>query len=157
MATTPNPKSTTEKANLLSQQLSTLPTLKMPELWALWDQYFNSRPKHPNRTQVESRLAYRMQETVFGGIKTETRNLLADFGERHSKIKTSKCTYAALLPGTVLLREFDGQEYRVTVTPDKQFEWAGSKYRSLSAIAKRITGTQWSGPAFFGLIERKNK
>ena len=157
MATLPKQKNASEKATLLSQQLSTLPTHKMPALWALWDQHFNSRPKHPNRPQIESRLAYRLQETVFGGLKIETRNLLADFGERHSKIKTSKRPYTALLPGTVLIREFDGQEYRVTVTPDKQFEWAGNKYGSLSAIAKRITGTQWSGPAFFGLIERKNK
>jgi hypothetical protein len=55
------------------------------------------------------------------------------------------------LPGTVLIREFDGKDYHVTVAMDGHFEFDGHKFKSLSAIAKQITGTQWSGPLFFGL------
>jgi hypothetical protein len=56
----------------------------------------------------------------------------------------------AMQPGTQLLREWQGQTQRVTVK-EEGFEYNGTTYRSLSAIARRITGTAWSGPAFFGL------
>lgn len=55
------------------------------------------------------------------------------------------------VPGTVLIREYKGVEHRVTVTHDGQFEYQGCVYRSLSRIAREITGAQWSGPVFFGL------
>ena len=55
------------------------------------------------------------------------------------------------VPGTVLIREYKGVEHRVTVTHDGQFEYQGCVYRSLSRIAREITGSQWSGPVFFGL------
>ncbi len=56
-----------------------------------------------------------------------------------------------LMPGTTLIREWDRHEYRVTVTSDGLYELGGKRYKSLSATAKAITGTHWSGPAFFGL------
>lgn len=55
------------------------------------------------------------------------------------------------MPGTTLIREWDRREYRVTVTPDGLYELNGQRYKSLSAAARAITGTQWSGPAFFGV------
>ncbi len=141
----------------VGKQLDSLPNLEISKLWKLWDQHFRDRPKRPNRRQLESRLAYRLQERAYGGLKLETRNLLADVGERLSKIKTSKRVSTALLPGTILIREFDGIDYRVTVTIDGRFEMDGHKYGSLSAIARHITGTQWSGPAFFGLNQGASK
>lgn len=141
----------------VGNQLQSLPNLNMTELWKLWDQHFKARPKHPNRRQLESRLTYRIQEIHQGGLKPETRKLLEDVGESLSKIKTSKRLSTALLPGTVLIREFDGIDYRVTVAIDGRFEMDGYKYGSLSAVAKHITGTQWSGPAFFGLDQGVKK
>lgn len=143
--------------NIVGNQLHSLSSLPMPEFWKLWDKHFKERPKHPHRKQLESRLAYRLQEIAYGGISPETRNLLADIGERLSKIKTSKRLSTTLLPGTVLIREFDGIDYLVTVAMDGRFEFEGHKYKSLSAIAKQITGTQWSGPAFFGLQQGVQK
>ena len=142
--------------NIVGNQLHSLSSLPMPEFWKLWDKHFKERPKHPHRKQLESRLAYRLQEIAYGGINPETRNLLADIGERLSKIKTSTRPITALLPGTVLIREFDGRDYQVTVTTDGRFEMDGHKYPSLSSVAKHITGTQWSGPAFFGLNKGNN-
>jgi hypothetical protein len=55
-----------------------------------------------------------------------------------------------LKPGTVLVREYQGQRHTVTVAPDG-FDWQGTTYASLSAIARAITGTAWSGPRFFAL------
>ena len=72
-------------------------------------------------------------------------------------VKTSKRLTTTLLPGTVLIREFDGIDYHVTVAIDGRFEFEGHKYKSLSAIAKQITGTQWSGPLFFGLKQGNSK
>lgn len=137
--------------NMVGNQLHSLSTLAMPEFWELWDKHFKERPKHPHRKQLESRLAYRLQEIAYGGLSPKTRNLLEDIGERLSKIKTSKRLTTTLLPGTVLIREFDGKDYHVTVAMDGRFEFDGHKFKSLSAIAKQITGTQWSGPLFFGL------
>jgi hypothetical protein len=157
MTQTPSHASGLKITSALGPQLDALPTLPIAELWALWDKHFKIRPPHPNRRQIEARLAYRLQEIELGGLNPDTRNLLADFGERLSKIKTSNRASTALLPGTVLIREFDGQDYQVTVAVDGRFEMDGHKYPSLSAVAKHITGTQWSGPAFFGLNKGTNK
>ena len=56
-----------------------------------------------------------------------------------------------MMPGTTLIREWDRREYRVTVLPDGYYELNGQRYKSLSAAARAITGTHWSGPAFFGI------
>jgi len=143
--------------SMVGNQLHSLSTLAMPEFWKLWDKHFKNRPKHPHRKQLESRLAYRLQEIADGGLSPKTRYLLEDIGERLSKIKTSKRLTTTLLPGTVLIREFDGIDYRVTVAIDGRFEFDGHKFKSLSAIAKQITGTQWSGPVFFGLKQGNSK
>ena len=143
--------------NMVGNQLHSLSTLAMPEFWKLWDKHFKERPRYPHRKQLESRLAYRLQEIADGGLSLKTRNLLEDIGERLSKIKTSKRLTTTLLPGTVLIREFDGIDYRVTVAIDGRFEFDGHKFKSLSAIAKQITGTQWSGPLFFGLKQGNSK
>ena len=126
--------------NMVGNQLHSLSTLAMPEFWKLWDKHFKERPRYPHRKQLESRLAYRLQEIAGGGLSPKTRNLLEDIGERLSKIKTSKRLTTTLLPGTVLIREFDGIDYHVTVAMDGRFEFDGYKYKSLSAIAKKSQG-----------------
>ena len=138
----------------LTAQLAALPQLPMAALWTLWDQHFPRRPARPNRTYLESRLAYRLQELVHGGLPAGVRRHLADCGERHSKIKTQRGAEVHLMPGTVLVREFDAREHRVLVTPEGWYEIDGKRFKSLSAVARHITGTQWSGPAFFGLKGR---
>lgn len=73
-------------------------------------------------------------------------------GAQFSKIRQpGRGTECHLMPGTVLVREWDVREYRVTVTADGLYELEGRRFKSLSAAARHITGTQWSGPKFFGL------
>ena len=103
------------------------------------------------RRHLEARLAYRLQEAAYGGLPKAIRTRLADCGEHLSKIKVGRGPEVRLMPGSVLVREWDEREYRVTVTPDGLYELDGQRYKSLSAAAKAITGTHWSGPAFFGL------
>lgn len=102
---------------------------------------------------MESRLAYRIQELAYGALPTNVRKMLVDAGAKHSKIKTSvgRRAQTLLMPGTTLIREWDEREYRVTVTPDGLYALDGQVFKSLSAVARHITGTQWNGPKFFGL------
>lgn len=75
------------------------------------------------------------------------------FKKAHCATIKQKTSYQ---PGTRLIREWQGQTYEVTVM-DKGYHWQDKQYRSLTAIAQEITGTKWSGPRFFGLIDKKQK
>jgi len=138
-------------------KIASLPDLSMPDLWALWDELFDSRPNHHNRVGLENRIAYRLQERVYGGLAPAARVRLEKIGETGVVLSSSRSEANRLMPGTMLSRVYDGVEHRVIVRGPTQFEYAGSPYKSLSAIARQITGTQWSGPAFFGLKEPKPK
>ena len=131
------------------RKVAALDDLKMPELWKVWDVHFPRRPVHPNRKFLTSRLSHRFQELAFGTLPQSTRERLADYGQQLSKIKSKTPLKAVAMPGATLVREFDGKEYRVQVLADGRYEYNRQIYGSLSAIAKTITGTQWSGPAFF--------
>ena len=136
----------------VTTQLAALPGLPMPELWALWDAHFSRRPGTWSREYVISRLAYRIQEVAYGGMDPDIRRRLLRMGESQSRIGQRYKLEAQLLPGTVFVREWGERTHRVTVTPDGRFELDGKFFRSLSAASRHITGTQWSGPKFFGLI-----
>ena len=138
----------------VAAQLAALPQMPLDRLWTLWDEHFPRRPVRVTRRSLESRLAYRPQEVAYGGLPKAIKAQLADCGERLSKIKVGRGAEVRLMPGTTLIREWDEREYRVTVTSDGLYELDGKRYKSLSAAAKAITGTHWSGPAFFGLKGR---
>ncbi|WP_099865952.1 DUF2924 domain-containing protein [Pararhizobium haloflavum] len=130
--------------------LKTTPTL---ELKAQWRDLFDSEPPAFNRRYLESRLAYRIQELAYGGLKPETIRRLERMGEELDGGDRKKSRIRADLKpitGTRLIREWQGVEHVATVTADG-FEWEGRPYRSLSAIARAITGTRWNGWLFFGL------
>jgi hypothetical protein len=93
-------------------------------------------------------LAWQLQARVFGDLDRATRRQLAAFnpGER----PVAKTQRGRLAPGTQIVREWRGKEYRIDVLTDG-FGFDGKQYRSLSAIAHRIAGVRWSGPRFFGL------
>ena len=148
---TPNRKPT------LAARVAALPKLPMTELWALWDKHFPHRPSHHHRGYVEGRLAYKLQEEALGGLKTEVRQQLIRIGEAQSKRRRRTTTDIRIVPGTVLLREYANREHRVTALADGGFEYEGKQFKSLSAVARQITGTQWSGPVFFGLIKTERK
>jgi len=141
-----------DKQASVAARIAELGHLPMAELWVLWDRYFERRPDYPNRMHVESRIAYKMQEEAFGGLTPETRQRLEAIGAKHSKIKPrAKPRSFNFAPGTVLLREWGEREHRVTVTAEGCFEYEGHSFKSLTAVARHITGQHWSGPYFFGL------
>ena len=106
---------------------------------------------------LEGRLAYRIQELTYGGPDRETRrmlDLLADEVEGTLTRKSQIADPRNPVTGTKLIRDWDGVAHTVTVLKDG-FDWGGRRYKSLSAIARAITGTQWNGYRFFGLRARK--
>ena len=134
-------------------RLAALKTTSTPDLKAQWRDLFDSPPPPFNRRYLESRLAYRIQELAYGGLKPETVKRLEALGEQLDGGNITKRRIRAdLMPivGTRLIREWQGVEQIVTVTSDG-FDWQGRPYKSLSAIARAITGTRWNGWVFFGL------
>ena len=114
---------------------------------------FGTEPPGYNRRFLESRLAYRIQELAYGGLKPETVRRLEALGEQFAdrNITRRRIRHDAMpIAGTRLLREWQGVEHTVTVLTEG-YEWQGRPYRSLSAIARAITGTRWNGLVFFGL------
>ena len=141
-----------EKQASVAARIAELACLPMSELWTVWDRYFPRRPDYPNRTHVESRLAYKLQEEAFGGLAHNTRQRLEAIGAKHSKIKLrARPRDTNFAPGTVLLREWGDREHKVAVTAEGLFQYEGSTFKSLTAVARQITGTHWSGRLFFGL------
>ncbi|MDN2582766.1 DUF2924 domain-containing protein [Aquibium sp. ELW1220] len=138
-------------------RLAALKTTPTPDLKVQWRELFASEPPPFNRQYLVTRLAYRIQELAYGGLKPETIKRLEKLGEDldgGNPIKRRIRTDLKPITGTRLLREWQGVEHVVTVTADG-FEWQGRPYQSLSSIARAITGTRWNGWAFFGLKNRR--
>ena len=139
-------------------RLAALKTMPMPELKAQWRELFNTEPPQFNRRALENRLAYRIQELTYGGLKPETRKRLEALGEQFSdrSITRRRIRHDDMpIAGTRLLREWQGVEHTVTVLAGA-YEWQGRPYRSLSPIARAITGTRWNGLVFFGLKSQRS-
>ena len=105
-------------------------------------------------------VAYLIQADIMGDLDAETVRYLKKIGLARSSVEAIPLTNAfdrrrrELLPGTVLQREWNGQNHRVMVV-DNGFCWEGRSYHSLSKIACAITGTKWNGPRFFGLRDSR--
>src|SRR5437879_4927126 len=142
----------------VADEISRLPALSRTGLLSLWRELFG-QPAHPKlrRDLIVPILAYKLQEKAYGGLKPSTRRRLREIAEglerdRHAHVHSKPSIKA----GTKLLRQWQDQTHEVLVTREG-FEYAGRQYRSLSQIARKITGTRWSGPAFFGLKQLPNK
>jgi len=96
-------------------------------------------------------IAYRLQEQALGALKPATRRLLARIADETAATNSPKKPQSRKAgTGTILIREWQGNAHRVTVLDDG-VAFDGKRYRSLSEVAREITGSRWSGPRFFGL------
>ena len=138
-------------------RLAALKTTPTPELRRQWRDLFDTEPPRYNRRFLESRLAYRIQELAYGGLKRETIERLEALGEQ---LASGKITFVRdehrPIAGTRLIREWQGIEHCVTVRDD-DYEYQGRPYKSLSAVARAITGTRWNGWVFFGLKNQRGR
>ena len=138
------------------RRLTALQTASMADLKVEWVTLFGKQPPAFSRSYLQSRLAHRIQELVYGGLRQEAVARLEALGE---KLDGGNITLRRIraddrpIAGTRLLREYRSVEHVVTVLADG-FEYEGRPYRSLSAIARAITGTRWNGWTFFGLHTR---
>jgi hypothetical protein len=131
--------------------------MSVNELKTEWQALFDAPAPNNSRTFLESRLAYRIQELIYGGPDKQTRRLLDLLADEVEGTLTRKAQIADPrnpVVGTKLIREWDGIAHTVTVLKEG-FEWGGQRYKSLSAVARAVTGTRWNGYRFFGLRERK--
>lgn len=122
------------------------------ELIGLFESLYGiTPPKQISRDLLARAVAFRLQEKAHGGHSTGVRRQLRSLAEelrQTGAIKVKGTT--SVKPGSRLVREWQGSLHEVTVTGDG-FVYRDQRYRSLSQIARTITGTRWSGPAFFGL------
>ena len=132
--------------------LASLAQTSAKSLRALWPEWFDTPPPaHVRRLLLVRALAYRMQEREHGGLSPATRKdlqTMADGGSHRALTHVPRST--RLTPGTHVIREWAKEMHQVTVE-GTGFVYRGQRYRSLSAIARKITGTRWSGPLFFGI------
>ena len=141
-----------QDATACREALARLPELDLNELRREWRALYKAEASpHLSRELLVRAVAYRMQEVALGGLRPGRLRQLRQFAQEFKQ--TGQATIRArpeLKPGTRLMREWQGRTYDVLVLDDG-FSWQNTRYSSLSAIARKITGTAWSGPLFFGL------
>lgn len=131
----------------IDDELSSIEAMSSKQLKEAWARLVGSPPPRIPPKLLRMALAWELQAKVLGGLSRATHSKLA-------QIATSKSRTAAVSLGTRLFREWRGKVHMVTIGDDKVIRWEDREYRSLSEVAKAITGTHWSGPAFFGLRKK---
>ncbi len=135
----------------LEQELAGLRRLSRKQLAERWLGLYKAAPPSAFTPDLMARgIAWRLQETVHGGLATEVRQTLAGGGEGAST-RRQRPARVSLRPGNRLVRRWRGRTYVVEVT-ESGLIYEGDRFSSLTLIATKITGTKWSGPKFFGLV-----
>ena len=139
----------------LREQLAHLQTLDGAALREEWRRLCRSEPPRISRDLLVRALAYRIQELSLGGLPKWAARRLAGSEEGFGGDEAAAARIEPRLkPGARLVREWHGRAHSVIVLDDG-FEFEGRRYRSLTQIARAITGARWSGPRFFGLADRR--
>jgi hypothetical protein len=139
-------------ATACREALSGLTELDLGELRQQWrGLYKMEASSHLSRELLVRAVAYRLQEVALGGLRPQPQRQLRQLAQQFKQTGGANTPpRPELKSGTRLMREWQGRTYDVLVLDDG-FSWQGTHHRSLSAIARKITGTAWSGPLFFGL------
>jgi len=144
-----------DKAGTTETVATRLQALEQMDYAALrheWRRLYRAQPpKRVARDLLMLGVAWKIQERAFGGLGAATKRRLADLSrtmERDGDVTRNRV--ACLKPGARLVREWRGETNTVIVR-EEGFEWKGRTWRSLSVIAREITGVHWSGPRFFGI------
>ena len=131
----------------LNAELSALESMPLAELRAAWTRQVRTTPPKVGAGLLRLALAHHLQSKVMGGVTKTTERRLQDIARGNSA--------ARVKPGTRFVREWRGRVHVVTMSENGRYRWQDRDWNSLSEIARAITGTQWSGPAFFGTKARK--
>jgi DUF2924 family protein len=150
--------------NDIQIEIEDLRGMERSELIDRYTEVFGGTPRIRSREFLWKRLAWKMQEQRYGGLSTIAKARLEELirgldlplDENVRKVTgqlRGKRKPGDPMPGTVLIRDWHEQQIRVEVLEDG-YEWDGAVYRSLTAVAKAVTGSKWNGRLFFGLSER---
>ena len=152
-------KTFSDSNEALSRKLASLRSLPIKRLKNQWRLLYSSEPPHRVSRELLTRaVAYRIQEQVLGGLKPSTRRLLERLASdaRVGKPLTLSSCAPLVSAGTVLMRDWQGITHEVQVL-DRGVLYKRKRYRSLSEVARLITGARWSGPLFFGLRSKRQQ
>jgi hypothetical protein len=148
------PRGTIDDA-ALEAEIGRLPALSLLELRNRWKTLFgHSAPKSLRGNFLARAVAYQMQVEAYGGLSAATKRRLREIvdavrnGDANAALGSSR-----IKPGTQMIRQWQNTTHKVTAL-NEGFEWDGRTYKSLSAVANAITGTNWNGYAFFGSLGR---
>jgi len=166
-----------EQATVINQ-IAALQKMTVGQLRVRWRELYGEESRSCNRVYLWRRLAWRVQELAYGGLSQRAKERIAELNKdddlrflpprgwdpltnaapaptsRHCARPVRDSRLPS--PGSVITRQYKGHEIRVTVA-ETGFEWEGRPYRSLSSVAKAVTGQKWNGLLFFGLTRRKER
>ena len=139
--------------NSVSLELCHLTTIKPAELRSRWREVYGNIAPNISPDLLRRGIAYRLQEKALGKLPSHIERELDRLNAKGGTSAPTPSRRGPILPGTRFVREWNGKTIAVTAT-DRGFEWDNDTYRSLSEIARKVTGAHWSGPRFFGLTAK---
>ena len=141
---------------IMNYDIESLKKISTSELKVLWVKFFKSEaPDWLHRSYLVKYIAWYKK---YGALDSQTQKKINNLVEKYEKTNEitigskTQTSVAKIIPGTKLIREFRNEKHEV-ITTEKGFEHRGERYKSLSAIANKITGTRWNGKKFFGVIK----
>ena len=132
------------KNESVRRQLLAIANMSRPELCEKWRDLYGNEPPNSSKEFLRRRLSYRVQELFHGGLDADLQVVLT------SDAPKARPKKSVLRDGAKIFRDWHGTRYEVTVRGNK-YEYNGTLYRSLSGVAKAITGVLWNGKTFFGI------
>lgn len=142
-----------DKDRIIRRQMDAVDDMDVEQLRAKFAELYGFDAISYNMEHLRRRIGYRLQELQFGGLSQESIKLLDSIADADplANLQATPTRRYSQTRGTRYLREWRGKTYEVTVRSQREFEYDGEIYKSLTAIATKITGTHQSGHAFFGV------
>ncbi|MBE6379295.1 MAG: DUF2924 domain-containing protein [Lentisphaerae bacterium] len=141
-----------DKKEILERKLSQLEDLTWEEQKEMFFELFGFDCGLSNGKNIKKRLFNKLQEIYLGGVSESDQLILRRIAENDDRANLRQVgKNRNMTQGTRLVKEWKGKIYTVTITVDGRYEYDGEIYRSLSAVADKITGTHWNGKKFFGV------
>jgi hypothetical protein len=134
----------------MREAIEDVEAMSYAELKVKFHSFFGETVCPLNARTLKNRLIYKIQEMYIGGISTEDLQLLSDI-TKHKELMPESETAIASTAVVHYVREWKGKRYDVIEISDSCYELEGKQYKSLSAVARAITGTRWNGKIFFGV------
>ena len=131
----------------LEAELAALESMPLADLREAWTRVVCTYPPKVGASLLRLALSHHLQSKAMGGVTKAIECRLKEIAGGTAAVRTN--------PGTRFVREWRGKVHVVTMSDDGRYRWNDRDWKSLSLIARTITGTQWSGPAFFGTKPRK--